>query len=74
MFQQSLQNVPEQRQVYICQCYIINVMGPFYWWGEGEQGQILGYHPMTYCAAVCNLRQHLKDPLLSFPHEGKLIL
>ena len=42
--------------------------------GKGEQGQILGYHPMAYCGAMCTLRQHLKDPLLSLLHEGNLIL
>lgn len=50
-------------------------MSSFHWCGRGEQEQSLGCHPMTYCGPVpVALRKHLKSSLLTFLHEGKLIL
>lgn len=73
--QQSLQGVLPQRQIFTCQQHIVNVMGPLYWCGEGQQEQILDCHPMTYGGAVqITPGKPLKCPLLPFPCESKLIL
>ena len=49
--------------------------GSFYWYGEEEQGQVSGYHPMACCRATqVALGKHMKGPLLPLPRESQLIL
>lgn len=55
-----------KKQIFTWSHYIINIIGPFYWFWEEEPWQTSGYHPMTYWGVV-----HIPlGNLLPLPCEG----